>query len=774
MRTKLWNIASFITLLAMLVGAVGVPNTAYAAASPSPKTQSLPNMQVIEASSHGVSRPLGELALEAANPAETPSYLKQATERLALPKALNAASDGEFDRSILQDRPIGLNMPATEANFDGVNNIAGVLPPDTQGDIGYDPATGKKYYVQWVNLYFQIWDVTNPAAPVAKLASPMAGNALFSSLGGICAANNDGDPITLYDHLANRWMMSQFALQFPNNFHQCIAVSATADPTGSWYLYDFQTSTVNMNDYPHFGVWPDGYYMSVNQFNGSTEAWAGAGVAAFERSQMLQGLPARMIYINVGGVNSNYGGMLPSDLDGPAPAAGTPNYFMEWDDSTWISGDTTDNLRIWAFHVDWANTANTTFGTDASYTPNYKLATSNVAVLCDGVRNCVPQSGTTVKVDALADRLMYRLQYRNFGSYSTLVTTHTVDAGSSRAGIHWFELRNSGSGWAINQESVYAPADALHRWLGSIAMDDAGNMGLGYSVSSSSMYPSIRYTGRLSSDTASTLPQGESTLVAGGGSQTSTSYRWGDYAMMGVDPQDGCTFWYTSEYYATTSTTGWSTRIGSFRFPSCTALPTGNLNGTVTDGSNPISDVTITVNGYVTSTDAAGHYSVDLPAGTYSVTASKYGYNTGSASGVVVTAGGNTTQNFTLTGATAHTISGVVTNAVTGWPLYASISISGYPNSPVFTDPVTGAYSVSLADGGPYIFTVTALGGGYSTGSASLTVSANATQNFALTADLATCTAPGYQFTPGTVLLDRKSTRLNSSHSDRSRMPSSA
>jgi hypothetical protein len=274
-------------------------------------------------------------------------------------------------------------------------------------------------------------------------------------------------------------MMSQFALQFPNNFHQCIAVSATADPTGAWHLYDFQTSTVNMNDYPHFGVWPDGYYMSVNQFNGSTQAWAGAGVAAFERSQMLQGLPARMIYINVGGVNSNYGGMLPSDLDGPAPAAGTPNYFMEWDDSTWISGDTSDNLRIWAFHVDWANTANTTFGTDASYTPNYKLATSNVAVLCDGVRNCVPQSGTTVKLDALADRLMYRLQYRNFGSYSTLVTTHTVDAGSARAGIHWFELRNSGSGWAINQESVYAPADSLHRWLGSIAMDDAGQHGPG-------------------------------------------------------------------------------------------------------------------------------------------------------------------------------------------------------------------------------------------------------------------------------------------------------
>jgi hypothetical protein len=220
-------------------------------------------------------------------------------------------------------------------------------------------------------------------------------------------------------------MMSQFALQFPNNFHQCIAVSATGDPTGAWYLYDFQTSTINMNDYPHFGVWPDGYYMTVNQFNGSTEAWAGVGVAAFERSQMLQGLPARMIYINTGAVTTDYGGMLPSDLDGPAPAVGTPNYFMEWDDSSWITGDTSDNLRIWAFHVDWANTANSTFGTGVNYTPNYKLATTNVdPVISCGTsgRACISQLGTTAKLDAILDRLMYRMQYRNFGTYSTLLS----------------------------------------------------------------------------------------------------------------------------------------------------------------------------------------------------------------------------------------------------------------------------------------------------------------------------------------------------------------
>ncbi len=279
-----------------------------------------------------------------------------------------------MDASIVQDRPIGSSMPTADANFEGVNNVSGVLPPDTQGDIGWDPATGKKYYVQWVNLAFQIWDVTNPAAPVS-LVGPAAGNTLWAGTGGLCESHNDGDPLTRFDHLANRWVMSQFALSFPDDFHQCIAVSHTADPTGAWYLYDFQTSTTAMNDYGKLGVWPDGYYMSFNQFDGTTDAWAGAGVAVFERDKMLLGQAARMIYIDTGAVTLNYGGMLPSDLDGPSPAAGTPNYFMEWDDSTWL-GDATDTLRIWEFKTDWTTPANTTFGLNASYDPNLKISTS--------------------------------------------------------------------------------------------------------------------------------------------------------------------------------------------------------------------------------------------------------------------------------------------------------------------------------------------------------------------------------------------------------------
>ena len=268
MRTHTWRLVSVLVLLAMFISPIGA---AYAAPVNAQPATAKSNVQVINASYFGVSQPLSSLTpLKVEASAAAIARSQQA--RLSIPKTENALSNGSFDPSFVQDSPVGISAPAPIANFEGVGNVSGVLPPDTQGDVGTDPLTGKKYYIEWVNLAYQIWDVTIPAAPVAMLAAPAAGNTLWAGSGTICAANNDGDPITQYDHLAKRWMMSQFALGFPNNFHQCIAVSATADPMGAWYLYDFQTSTTLMNDYPHFGVWPDGYYMSVNQFDGTTPA----------------------------------------------------------------------------------------------------------------------------------------------------------------------------------------------------------------------------------------------------------------------------------------------------------------------------------------------------------------------------------------------------------------------------------------------------------------------------------------------------------------------
>lgn len=475
-------------------------------------------------------------------------------------------------------RPSPSAVSAPLVSFDGVNNVNGVLPPDTNGDIG------PNHYMQWVNLSFAIY---NRAGTL--LYGPAAGNTLWTGFSGVCATSNDGDPIVLYDQLADRWMVSQFALpNYPNGpFYQCIAVSQTPDPTGAWYRYQFTVSSTKMNDYPHFGVWPDGYYMSVNQFASGTGTWAGAGVVAFERDKMLLGQTARMVYFDLYGVDPNLGGMLPSDLDGPAPAAGTPNYFAEPDDNA--NGFPQDQIQVFAFHVDWANTAN------SSFTLANALATAAFdSNMCNGSRNCVPQQGTTRKLDAIADRAMYRLQYRNFGSHQTLVLNHTVDVNNAdRAGIRWYELRNSGGGWSIYQQGSFSP-DATHRWMGSAAMNGRGEIALGYSASSSTMYPAIRYTGRLATDPLGTMPQGEGTLHAGTGNQTSTSSRWGDYSMLAVDPADDCTFWFTTEYVQTSGTSPWRTRIGSFRVSTCGVSPTSTPTPVPTATATPTNTPTPT------------------------------------------------------------------------------------------------------------------------------------------------------------------------------------
>src|SRR6266498_1120838 len=426
---------------------------------------------------------------------------------------------GRFKDPLFQENLIAasaLNISAPLQNFDGLTNVNGVLPPDTNGDVG------PNHYMQWVNLSFAIYNKSG-----TLVYGPAAGNTLWSGFGGPCQTTNDGDPIVQYDHLADRWMVSQFSLpNYPSGpFYQCIAVSQTADPTGAWYRYAFQISATKINDYPHFGVWPDGYYMSVNQFVGNT--WAGAGVVAFERDKMLLGQPAQAVYFDLFSVDPNLGGMLPSDLDGPAPAAGTPNSFLQVDDNGF--GYPQDQIEVWQFSVNWANPASSAF-TQAALLPTAAFDSD----MCAGSRSCIPQSGTTVKLDAIADRLMYRLQYRNFGGYQTLVLNHTVDVnGADRAGIRWYELRNSGAGWGIRQQGTFSP-DATHGWMGSMAMDSVGNIALGYSASSSTIFPAIRYTGRVAGDPLGQLPQGEGTLINGTGAQTHSASRWGDYSSLSI------------------------------------------------------------------------------------------------------------------------------------------------------------------------------------------------------------------------------------------------
>ncbi|MBI3246314.1 MAG: hypothetical protein HYZ50_07395 [Deltaproteobacteria bacterium] len=455
-------------------------------------------------------------------------------------------------------------MPPLVLNFEGVPNVNAVLPPDTNGDVGPD------HYVQWVNLSFAIYDKSGQI-----LYGPVPGNTLWSGFGGPCEDTNDGDPHVLYDHLADRWLFSQPAVpNFPAGpFYQCLAVSKTPDPTGAYHRYAFLISNTKLNDYPKFGVWPDGYYMSINQFTGlgtPAAAYAGAAVVAFERAKMLTGKSAQALYLDLESVNPNFGGMLPADLDGPPPPDDTPNYFAEVDDT--IFGFPTDSLRIWEFHVDWTNLANSTFGLSGN--PNVVLDVDPFdANLCNFSSNCIPQKRVSRRLDALSDRLMFRLQYRNFGTHQTLVANHTVDVAINQAGIRWYELRNSGGGWSIHQQGTYAP-DAAHRWMGSAAMDKNGNLAIGFSASNrKKFFPSIHYAGRLASDPLGELAQGEAVLKTGGGAQTHSASRWGDYSSLTVDPVDDCTFWYTSEYHPTTSVKSWHTRVGAFRFADCSGGP---------------------------------------------------------------------------------------------------------------------------------------------------------------------------------------------------------
>jgi hypothetical protein len=468
------------------------------------------------------------------------------------------------------------------SNFDGVCLPSGppcdqastcsCLPPDTNGEVG---AT---QYVQSVNSDFAVY---SKSGAVLRGATPI--DQLWAGTDSECARHNDGDPVVVYDQLAKRWLISEF-IATPTTgeqYGECIAVSKTGDATGAYYLYTFLFGSDVFYDYPKIGVWPDGYYMSANEFPTGQETSSGAGAFVFERSQMLQGLPARYVFFDEAAHNppppAQYIGQLPGDLDGStAPPTGQPNLFAEVDDPSTIPTDAGFYMRFWKFHVDWANPANSTFGNNGD--PNYKLPVAAfVRPQCvyGYGPNCAVQKGGPQGLDVLGDRLMFRMPIRNFGRYESVAINHTVVANGTD-GIRWYEVRIPKSGDpSIYQQGTYAPTDAatspLYRWMGSVAMDKTGDLALGYSASGANDYPSVRYTGRTASDPAGQLAQAEKVAFTGTGPQTEVEGRWGDYSDLTVDPADDCTFFYTTEYLAedTVVIGTWRTRVVSFRFPGC-------------------------------------------------------------------------------------------------------------------------------------------------------------------------------------------------------------
>ena len=496
--------------------------------------QNQSSVRVIHELKHDVSAPLAEL--DRMTPAQPHRFSPRLLKILPTVPASNAPEYATPDLAVqLAALPpvaanLGLNIDGLGQGQYGFN--VELAPPDTNG------AVGATQYVQWVNAQFAVFDKVTGA----RVAGPTDGNALWAGFGGGCETNNDGDPIVQYDKMANRWIFTQFSIvTLP--YTQCVAVSTTSDATGTYNRYAFSFGNADFPDYPKLGVWSDAYYMSFNLFlNGNT--FIGADACALDRNAILAGNDATIVCFPQ---PSSVASLLPSDMDGTIPpAAGEPAFFMNFGTGT---------IQLWAFHVDFTTRANSTF------TGPTVLTVASFTKRC--FQSCVQQPGTTQRLDALGDRPMYRLAYRQFpNGVESLVFNHSVSTG-----VRWYEVRSPNSTPTVFQQGTFGP-NSTTRWMGSIAMDQSGDMALGYSVSSSSVYPSIYFTGRVLADTPGSM-EGEQLIVNGSGSQTGGVSRWGDYSAMTVDPVDDCTFWYTQEYIQSNGSFNWNTRISNLIFPIC-------------------------------------------------------------------------------------------------------------------------------------------------------------------------------------------------------------
>jgi hypothetical protein len=484
--------------------------------------------QVLQEVRHDISPPLRDI-----KPLPRPLGPPEAKEIRLLhpPRQVRHMAD-----AVMQISTLSKISTTAGLNFDGVA-ANGSAPPDTNG------SAGTTQFVEWVNTEFAVYDKTGK-----RLLGPVAGNTLWSGFGGACETNNDGDIIVLYDKLNNRWVMSQLSITGGPPFYQCVAVSTTSDATGTFARYAFQQP--GFNDYPKLGIWPDAYYATYNLFDNTGSSFLGARLCAMDGAAMRAGNTATQQCFQL---NTNFGAVLPSDVDGTTPPpAGEPAFMLGFDNNL-------SSLDLWKFHVDFTTPGNSTL------TGPTNLAVPAFNEACGGA-TCIPQSGTANQLDSLADRVMYRLAYRNFGSHESLVVNHSITAGSG-VGVRWYEIQSPNSNPAVFQQGTFAP-DSSYRWMGSIAMDKAGNMAVGYSVSSSSQHPAIRYTGRVPTDPLGMM-ETEASIIEGSGSQTGALTRWGDYSSMGVDPVDDCTFWYSTEYIPSNGSFNWHTRIASFKFPGC-------------------------------------------------------------------------------------------------------------------------------------------------------------------------------------------------------------
>ncbi|MEM1180424.1 MAG: hypothetical protein AAGM22_18920, partial [Acidobacteriota bacterium] len=474
----------------------------------------------------------------------------------------------------------GSATPAVDVSVDGYGNLDNtavvgfqVAPPDTNGDVGAE------FYIQYINLGWVVLDKSDGSVA----AGPFAGNTFWSGFGGVCETNNSGDPIVLYDHIAGRWMFSQFTGS--GTPRQCFAVSTTGDPLGPYHRYEYNFAP-DFNDYPKIGLWvtedtPEGggvtnqnaYTMTTDDFQAQFEH---ISIITFDRDSMLTGAPAEMIRFTPIPTSGTFFAATPAHIEGDVlpPAGSCPLYVQQWDDEIFDSGGTPDGYQFWQLCSDFDTPGNSVL-TPATF---ISAGVEFDSELC-GFASCFQQPGTTNRLDTLGQFTMYRAQVRGFNPSNPtfrMVVNHTADVGSDQGGVHWTQFDidcisdnsclTGGGNIGVLQSSTWSP-DGDNRGLGSIAQDQSGNIAVGYSTVSTTTSPSLRYAVQLAGDTGMGL-NAEETCVAGGGSQTGTT-RWHDYSSMSVDPVDGCTFWFTGEYISATTTFAWETRVCSFTIPGC-------------------------------------------------------------------------------------------------------------------------------------------------------------------------------------------------------------
>ncbi|CAN5346954.1 hypothetical protein BH20ACI1_BH20ACI1_01360 [soil metagenome] len=556
-------------------------------------------------------------------------------------------------------------MPTPSLTFDGATSAdnfavigSNVLPPDTNGDIG------PNHYVSSVNLVLKIFNKSG-----AVVSGPIKTSDLFAALptNDPCRVRNDGDAIVLYDTLADRWHISQFGLPTGSGSYQCVALSVTGDPTGAYYIwsYVYPNASVVTNDYPKVGVWTDGYHMTFNQF--ASSGFIGVGILTQDRQKALVGDPnAGAIYIDFGNVDSGAFALLPADIDGYiAPPTGAAEVFAEVRADEFV-GNSIDAIRIYKWVPDFTTPANSVF-TVIGDVPMASFDGRSP----QGTRADIEQMGGT-NLDSIAPRSMHRFAYRNLGTNAAPLNSYvgnfsvnvsgvnpSSSAANYQAGIRWYEMRRTGDAFSIFDQGTHnlTPGDGangLNNWMSAIAQDNRGDIALGFSQAGTTQRADIKIAGRTNNVANSgILNEGEALMFAANGSQTSTSSRWGDYSSMSIDPTDDCTFWYTQEYYPFTSSGGWYTRVGKFRFPQCTDAPKATITGTITfcSGGAPVPNAFINATGgFNRVTGANGTYSIIVSPGTYTVTGGKFGGFTGSSQNVTVASGGTATANICLTG----------------------------------------------------------------------------------------------------------------------------